>query len=282
MKNIFLTLIAILSLVACSSDDDNDNNSSEVESQILGKWLFENPTLNPSHNNSFTFTTEGNVTYSYWDGGQGDNYDSETGTYSFNGDIMTMTFPENVTLTFIQKVVYINDNVVEFQETGIAGENAYEGDYFREGATNYNSNDGMMKIIFDTGNVLNSDSSSSCHGLSSSTDDINTKLVFLSDGVELNTFNYSLPPDYQVDEEALFTGNTVTAILSLEDFDSTTLNKDIIIYDISVAIEDELGNTILNEFIGELYYCNDSRYEVTFNYNVNTGVFDIQDETHSF
>jgi hypothetical protein len=151
MKNIFLALIAILSFTACSSDDDN--NSSEIETQLLGKWLFENPNNNPTINNSFTFTSNGNVTYSYWDGGQGNNYDSETGTFSFNGEVMTMIFPENVTLTFVQKVVFINDNVVEFEPTGVSGENAYEGDYFRDGAGSYESPDGTLKeyIVYISG-----------------------------------------------------------------------------------------------------------------------------------
>ena len=155
MKNTFLALIAILLFTACSSDDEN--SLSELETQLLGEWLFEDPNTNPSTNNSFTFTSDGNVTYSYWDGGQGNNYGSETGTFSFNEDVMTMIFPEGVSLTFVQKVVYINDNVVEFQSTGVSGENAYEGDYFRDGAASYETpDDGRRIVYFDTGNVLNS------------------------------------------------------------------------------------------------------------------------------
>ncbi|WP_179374404.1 hypothetical protein [Winogradskyella wichelsiae] len=282
MKNIFLTLIAILSLVACSSDDDSSSNSSELETQLLGKWLFENPNNNPTINNSFTFSSSGNVTYSYWDGGQGNNYDSETGVFSFSGDIMTMTFPEDVSLTFVQKVIFINENVVEFQETGVTGENAYDGDYFREGATNYNSNNGMMKIIFDTGNVLNSAWGSSCYGLSSETENINTKLVFLSDGEEINSYDYSMLPGYQVDKEEAVIGNILSAKLTLEDFNANVLDKDIHIYDISVSIENEEGEIVLNESLGELYYCTDSRYEVTFTYNVDNDTFSIEEQTHSF
>jgi len=283
MKNIFLTLIAIFVFTACSSDDDNDNNSSEVESQILGKWLFENPTLNPSHNNSFTFTTEGHVTYSYWDGGQGNNYDSETGTFSFNGDIMTMIFPEGVSLTFVQKVVYINDNVVEFQSTGVSGENAYEGDYFRDGAASYETpDDGRRIVSFDTGNVLNSAFGSSCYGLSSTDENINVKLTFLSDGVEVRSESYSALPDYQIHEVEELAGDVISVKLELLDFNPSVLDKDIIIYDIGVSIENGVGAMITNENLGELYYCTESRYEVVYTYNNANDTSSIEEQTHSF
>ncbi len=136
MKKVLLVLIAVLSFTACSNDSD-DNNSSEIETKLLGKWLFENPNNTPTVNNSFTFTSDGKVIYSYWDGGSGNNYDSETGPFSFNEDVMTMIFPEDVSLTFVQKVVFINDNVVEFEETGVSNENAYEGVYYRDGAESY-------------------------------------------------------------------------------------------------------------------------------------------------
>lgn len=282
MKNIFLTLIAILSLVACSSDDDS-NNSSEIETQLLGKWLFDNPNTNPSFNNSFTFSSNGQVIYSYWDGGQGNNYDSETGTYSFSGDIMTMTFPEGVSLTFVQKVVFINENVVEFLDTGISGENAYDGDYFRDGADSYETpDDGKRFVYFDTGNVLNSAFGSSCHGLSDTNENINVKLSFLSDGVEVNSQNYSEQPGYQVDKVEELMGNEISVKLELLDFNPSILDKDIIIYDISVRIENGVGTTIINQGLGELFYCTESRYEVVFTYNNDNNTSSIEEQTHSF
>ena len=159
MKKVLLVLIAVLSFTACSNDND-DNNLSEIESQLLGKWFFENPNNNPTVNNSFTFTSDGKVTYSNWDGGSGNNYDSETGTFSFNGDVMTMTFPEDVSLTFVQKVVFINDNVVEFEETGVSNENAYDGVYYRDGALSYegvveqlSASTQLHKVEFKTGTL---------------------------------------------------------------------------------------------------------------------------------
>lgn len=285
MKNTFLVLIAIFAFTACSSDDDNDNenNSSEVESQILGKWFFANPTDNPPHNNSFTFTSDGNVTYSFWDGASGNNFDSETGTFSFEGDIMTMIFAEGVSLTFVQKVVYINNNVVEFQSTGVSGENAYDGDYFRDGANSYETpDDGRRIVYFDTGNILNSAFGSSCYGLSSTGENINVKLTFLSDGVEVRSESYSALPDYQIHEVEELTGDVISVKLELLDFNSSILDKDIIIYDIGISIENGVGALVTSEHLGELFYCTESRYEVVYTYNNTNDTSSIEEQTFSF
>jgi len=126
-----LTLVLFVFATSCSSEDSNSSDLNEIETQLLGTWYFENPSTNPSNNNSFTFASQGKVTYSYWDGKSGDNYYDETGTFSFNGDVMTMIFPEGVSLVFVQKVVFINDNVVEFEEKGVSNENAYDGVYYK-------------------------------------------------------------------------------------------------------------------------------------------------------
>lgn len=281
MKNTFLALIAIFLLLSCSSDDSN--NLSEIETQLLGRWLFENPNNNPAINNSFTFTSEGNVTYSYWDGGQGNNYFSETGTFSFNGDVMTMIFPEDVSLTFVQKVVFANDNVVEFQSTGISGENAYEGDYFRDGAGSYDTpDDDKRTVYFDTGNVLNSVWGSSCYGLSSTEESINVKLTFLSDGVEVISESYSAEPGYQIHEVEELTGDEISVKVELMDFNPSVLDKDIIIYDILVRIENGVGIIVASEHLGELFYCTESRYEVVYTYNNVNDTSVIEEQTHSF
>lgn len=280
MKKTFLILITILAFTACSTDDAN---TSEIETQLLGKWLFENPNSNPTTNNSFTFTSSGNVTYSYWDGNPGNNYYNETGSFSFNGDVMTMTFPEGVSLTFVQKVVFTHDNVVEFQPTGVSSENAYEGDYFREGADSYeNPGGGGLKVFFDTGNVLNSGWGSDCYGLSPTDENINVKLTFLSDGIEINSQTFSSNPGYQIHEIQELTGDVLSVKLRLEDFNPNILDKDISIYDISVRIENEEGDDLVNSFLGELYYCTDSRYEVTFMYDTINNTSSIEEQTHSF
>ncbi len=151
MKSFFNLSILLLSIVilGCSSSDDG-NDTNQIDSQLLGQWYFGNPLLvGLETNNSFTFNANGEVIYSYWSGGADFDFLTETGTYSFEGDIMTMIFPEDVTLTFVQKVVFINDDVVEFQSTGVAGENAYEGDYFRAGVPGYgNPTEELHKVEF--------------------------------------------------------------------------------------------------------------------------------------
>ncbi|MVO08561.1 hypothetical protein GOQ30_05220 [Flavobacterium sp. TP390] len=127
----FLVFISLVFFTNCSSDDNSSNQNNETYQKLIGKWYFDDPSTNPSVNNSFKFTSNGNVIYSYWTG-TGNEYDNETGTFSVSNDIMTMTFPENVSLTFVQKVVFINNDKVEFLATGSPSEEAYEGDYFRD------------------------------------------------------------------------------------------------------------------------------------------------------
>ena len=163
MKKLLLVLISIFALTACSSDDEN---LSEIESQLLGKWFFENPNNNLNTNNFFTFASNGSVTYTYISL-EGNIYLSETGTYSFNGDIMTMIFPDSVSITFVQRVVFISDNLVEFVPTGVTGENPYDGDYFRDNVEDYdieddeieddNNDDGVNIITIATSMIVTLD-----------------------------------------------------------------------------------------------------------------------------
>lgn len=134
MKKTFYFFAVLLSLALftnCSNDDNSSSQNNVTYQKLIGKWYFDDPSTNPSVNNSFTFTSNGYVTYSYWTG-TGSEYDSETGTFSVTDDVMTMTFPETVSLVFVQKVVFINNNEVEFQPTGNSTEEAYEGDYFKQ------------------------------------------------------------------------------------------------------------------------------------------------------
>ncbi len=134
-KTIFYTfLVAVLLLTfSCSSSDDDTSSLNETGQKLIGKWYFDDPSIyGYTHNNSFTFTSDGKVVYRYWDGSPGNNYDSETGTFTTDGDKMTMKFPATVTLTFIQKVVFVTDKKVNFVATGNPNEEPYDGDYFKE------------------------------------------------------------------------------------------------------------------------------------------------------
>jgi len=110
MKKTFYFLTMPLSLAfftSCSNDDNSSNYNNEIYQKLIGKWYFDDPITNPTINNSFTFNSGGKVTYSYWTGA-GNEYDSETGTFSVNNDVLTMVFPEIISLTFVQKVAFIN------------------------------------------------------------------------------------------------------------------------------------------------------------------------------
>lgn len=131
-KNIYIIsmLISLVLFSNCSSSDDSSSQKNETSQKLTGKWYFDDPSTKPTINNSFTFTSNGQVTYSYWTG-KGNNYGSETGTFSIDGSIMKMVFPDTVVLTYIQKLVFVNDKTVQFLATGKANEKPYEGTYYK-------------------------------------------------------------------------------------------------------------------------------------------------------
>lgn len=127
----FMVLIFSAMTLSCSSDDDSSNNN-EVYQKLIGKWYFQDPSVyGYSTNNSFTFTSNNRVTYSYWRGGSSTDFDSETGSFSVNGDILTMTFPEGVELVFVQKVIFINESKVQFVQAENSNEEPFDGTYYK-------------------------------------------------------------------------------------------------------------------------------------------------------
>ena len=126
----FTVLLSLALFTNCSSDYDSPNQNNETYQKLIGKWYFEDPSTNPAMNNSFTFVSNGQVTYTY-ETLEGNGYDSETGTFSVNNDVLTMVFPETVTLIFVQKVVFIDDNTVQFVQAEGSNEEPYEGTYYK-------------------------------------------------------------------------------------------------------------------------------------------------------
>ncbi|NDI98343.1 hypothetical protein GWA97_04575 [Flavobacterium sp. LaA7.5] len=124
----FSILLTLVVFTNCSNDDDSSNNNNETYQKLIGKWYHDTP--DPEYNSALTFKNNGQVIYTYWTG-NGNTYDNETGSFSVEGDVMTMVFPETVTLTFVQKVVFVNDDKADFQPTGNPNEEAYEGFWFR-------------------------------------------------------------------------------------------------------------------------------------------------------
>ncbi|WP_179318822.1 hypothetical protein [Winogradskyella helgolandensis] len=124
-----------LSLLTCSNSDDS-SNLNEVGQGLIGEWYFDNPVIyGVATNNSFVFNSSGEVIYNNWSGDADYDFNSEVGSFSVDGDILTMIFPEGVELTFVQLVAFENDYKVYFQPVSGSQYEAYEGDYFREGYT---------------------------------------------------------------------------------------------------------------------------------------------------
>ncbi|MFV0196515.1 lipocalin family protein [Empedobacter falsenii] len=135
MKRILLFYVMIISsalLFNCSKDDDSsiDNTSNQ---KLIGKWYFDDRKIvGLSTNNSFTFSKDKTVIYSYWSGGSANDFEKENGTYELKSDVLTMTFPKGVSLTYVQKVTFINDKKIEFTSTSNSNEQAFTGTYYKE------------------------------------------------------------------------------------------------------------------------------------------------------
>lgn len=275
--NIFLLFLLSVSIftTGCSNDDNSSDNSNQIFQDLLGKWYFENPTTNPTHNNSFTFNSNGNVTYSYWDGSPGNNYDSEIGTFSVSANVLTMVFPETVSLTFIQKVVFITPDKIEFQPTGVTGEEAYEGDYFREGST---LQDTSFKI--EVGGILKTNM------CDITTNSYSVQLEYISDGSTNNTQNFNGSTQQNLSNNFSLAGNIIGVKIKLLNFNSTnaTNGRGTGLADLTFKITGvQTDNTIYNNVnLSDLFICTDATYEALLLYNKSTGAFTQTYQTHGF
>jgi hypothetical protein len=109
---------AILSLILFTNYSFNNSSStlSPLEQKLIGKWYFTDPSLvegNP--NNSFTFTSDKKVTYKYWND-KSHKYKTEKGTFTGKRDelIMTIALDDSMYIEYHQKVIFLNDERVQF------------------------------------------------------------------------------------------------------------------------------------------------------------------------
>lgn len=129
-----LTLISVLN--SCSN---NDSTGSGNNSQIVATWGTEwNDVNGVSVRPKFTFLSNGNVKYYTYAGGNEPELE-EIGTYSLNGDILLMEFPETVLLKFKNKVTFLNDTELEFEEVNENGFDSWSAaTYFKTEDPNLN------------------------------------------------------------------------------------------------------------------------------------------------
>jgi len=129
-KKLFYSLLALTLLFSFSCSRDRDEQpSNSTKQKLIGKWYFGDPAIygTTGENHSFTFSNDNVVTYRF--GSQTTYF--ENGSYTVDGDKLTMVYPDNVVVTYVQKVVFSGDSKVEFRPTGNPNEDAYEGDYYK-------------------------------------------------------------------------------------------------------------------------------------------------------
>ena len=276
-KSIFVLIILSISLftTSCSNDDSSDSNTNQIYQDLIGKWYFENPTTNPIHNNTFTFTSNGYVTYSYWDGFSGNNYDSETGTFSVEGNVLKMVFPETVTLTYIQKVVFITADKIEFQSTGVTGEEAYEGNYYREGST---IQDTSFKV--EVGGILKNNT------CDITTNSYSVRVEYLTNSNVINSLNFNGSSQQNFLNNQTLSGNTIGVKVKLLNFNPNLASsgRGTGVSNLSIKITGNQTNEVVysNTNLESLYICTDTIYEALLLYNTTTGTFTPTYQMHSF
>ena len=140
MKKILSLVLVFTSLMvgftSCNSDDDNGSGST---SQISGTWGTKwNDGTGIAVHPKFTFLNNGNVKYYTYPSGSQPELE-EIGTWTLNGDILIMEFPETVLIKFKNKVIFISDSEFEFEEITESGFDSWSAEnYFKTDDPNLN------------------------------------------------------------------------------------------------------------------------------------------------
>lgn len=136
MKKFYLFFILIMTLTSCSSDDGNVQSNSN--SQIIGTWgaEFINDNDYPI-DPKFTFLSNGDVKYYTYFNPEPEL--EEIGTWNLSGDILTMEFPENVLIMYKNKVTFVSDSEIYFEEVNETGYSTWDARaYFKTDDPNLN------------------------------------------------------------------------------------------------------------------------------------------------
>ncbi|MDX1271704.1 hypothetical protein [Bizionia paragorgiae] len=112
-----ILILALTLITSCSSDDDSNSSMSENAQKLLGTWGNEwDNAVHPK----FTFESNSNVKYYTYPSGNNPELE-EIGTWSMNGDILIMEFPDNVLIKFKNRIVFVSESELEFEEIQESG-----------------------------------------------------------------------------------------------------------------------------------------------------------------
>lgn len=127
-KTILFFTVMVMSIANFSCNNDDSTNLNENAQKLIGTW----GTLgwDDEFYKKFTFRNDSKVEYYTYHSNE--NELEEIGTWSMDGDILTMVYPETITSTFVQKVIFISDSKVQFIQAEGSNEEPWEGTYYRE------------------------------------------------------------------------------------------------------------------------------------------------------
>lgn len=115
---IFTLLISFMLTLTTACDKDKDK---EPDGSIVGKWTCSNHYYGGS--DTYTFNKNGKYTWTY--SGIADWFDDQSGTYTFNGSLLTITNSRGT--SFIYVVVGLSDTSMI-----LIDEDGYKYTYFRQ------------------------------------------------------------------------------------------------------------------------------------------------------
>jgi hypothetical protein len=122
-----ILILALTLITSCSSDDDSSSENGDTE-ELSGTWGTEwNNAVNPK----FTFDSNNNVKYYTYPNGNQPELE-EIGTYNLNGDILVMEFPATVLIKFKNRVIFVSDTELNFEEIQESGFDTWSAQTYKK------------------------------------------------------------------------------------------------------------------------------------------------------
>lgn len=274
LKKIF-TLLTVILVVSCSSNDDagNDTGNSNLsveEQALLGTWNYVanghvntngTETIYPRNNqcpNRHIFTADRNVNYRSYSSCS--NFVEEDGSWTLVNGLLTRTFPETVTIVQKDNVTFINPDKIKLFEVG----NTTSFDiYEREGST-----------LVDTSFKVELTGNCQTNWCNATGNTAKIKFEFLQDNNVVATQNGQGSAEQSLTLSRDLTGNVIGIRIRLTDYDPNNLNlgRGDGFDSLHLKITGNQTHDVLIDSNPSVYLvsCTDICYEVVLLFNTNT------------
>ncbi len=136
LKKLMLITFISLTSFACSSDDDSGDpdSTSQNQANIIGTWRFTSSTTNGVADTiddcelmDTALFTSSQVTFTYFEGVNCADSESETFNYSINGNTLSATIEGE---TFTSEIITLNSTTLTIQD--VDGNDTYTETYTKQ------------------------------------------------------------------------------------------------------------------------------------------------------